>query len=120
MNYDSNGKVNSVVSQLVINWRKLIGSECNVHLFATLLKKGISTRDIYSFASKQAKLRKVCKSIDMPLTKTAMRSKLNDACAFSARQRRVVNKLKRELLKATGYKRYKQMKILKQIKEKRL
>ena len=118
MNYASNGKVNAVVKKLVMNWRSLIGSESNVQLFAKLLKKGISTRDVHSFASKQANLRKVCKDLDKPLTRIAMRSKLNDACAFNARQKRVVNKLKRDLLIATEHRRFKQRRILKQIKTK--
>ena len=35
----SDGKVNTVVSKLVDNWRQLISSESNVDLFAKLLKK---------------------------------------------------------------------------------
>ena len=110
------GKVKAVVSKLVENWRQLISSESNVDLFAKLLKRHISTRDIYFFLKKQAMHKKVHKELDQPLSRKAMRSKLNDACAFSIRQRRVVNRLKSDLLKATGYKRYKQRKIIAQIK----
>ena len=92
-------------------------SECNIDLFSVLLKKGISTRDVHSFVQKQTKLKKVCRDFDKPLSLTAMRSKLNDACSFSHRQRRVVNKLKKDVLKATGFKRYKTMKIVKQVRE---
>ena len=53
-----------------------------------------------------------------PVSRVAMKAKLNDACAFINRQRRVVNKLKRDLLVATGNKRFKQRRILKQIRVK--
>ena len=121
----SDGKVNSVVSELARNWRKLNSSECNVKLFTSLLNKNISTRDIYFFIKKQADLRKVNKGLDRPLSRKAMRSKLNDACAFSVRQRRLVNQLKKKLLLATGNMRFKHRRIIKELrvkldKEKRL
>ena len=118
MNNASNGQVNTVVSKLVKNWRKLVSSECNVRLFRKLLSNDISTRDIYSFVKKQADLKKVHKVMDKPMTKAAMKSKLKDACAFSVRQRRIVNKLKMDLLKATGNKRYTQKRIIRQVKTK--
>ena len=118
MNQASNGKVNTVVKQLVITWRQLIRTESNIQLFASLLKKGISTRDVYSFATKQAKLRKVCRGLDKPLTRAAMRCKLNDACAFCVRLRHKLSKLRRDLLRATDFKRFKQKKILKQVRDK--
>ena len=118
MNVASDGKVNTVVSKLVNSWRQLIGSESNVHLFTQLLKKGISTRDVHSFVSKQAKLRKVLKGLDKPLSRAAMRTKLNDACAFNVRQKRVVSKLKRDLFDATGQRVFKQRKIIMQVRAK--
>ena len=116
MNSDSDGKVKPVVSELVINWRKLNSTECNIKLFTSLLNKNISTRDIHFFVQKQADLRKVHKGLDKPMTRAAMRAKLNDACAFSVRQRRVVEKLKKKLFAATGNKRFKQRKIIKQVR----
>ena len=121
----SDGKVKSVVSELAKNWRKLNSSECNVKLLASLLNKNISTRDIYFFIKNQADLRKVNKDLDKPLSRNAMRTKLNDACAFSVKQRRIVNKLKKKLLIATDNKRFKQRRIIKDLrvkldKEKRL
>ena len=118
MNLDSNGKVQAVVSRLVRSWRLLIASECNMKFFKSLLDKNISTRDIFSFVQKQANLRRIYKDLDKSMTKTAVRAKLNDACAFSIRQRRYVNKIKRDLLKATGYKRFKQKKIINQVRAK--
>ena len=54
----------------------------------------------------------------LPLSKNAMRSKLNDACAFVLRQKRVVQGLKRDLLKAFSNKRFKHRRVLSQIKAK--
>ena len=118
MNTDSNRKANTVVGKLVKNWRILIHTECNINFFTKLLKLNISTRDIHSFILKQAQLRKVLKDLDKPLSRTAMRMKLNDSCAFLMRQRRIVNKAKQDLLKAVGGKRFKQKKIIKQVREK--
>ena len=98
MNMDSYGKAKPVVSQLVYNWRKLMKAECNVNLFTNLLKLDISTKDIFFFVQKQADMRKVHKDLDKPLSRMGMRSKLNDACAFVCRQKRIVSRLKRELL----------------------
>ena len=118
MNIDSNGEVNLVVSELVKNWRKLISSECNIKFFTSLLNNNISTRDIHSFVQKQAELRKVHKKLDKPMTRCAMRSKLNDACAFSVRQRRLVDKIKKRLLNVIGNKRFKFRRIIKQVRAK--
>ena len=91
-------------------------AECNIDFFAALLKKNIATRDIFYFVQKQAHLRKVHRDLDKPLTRAAVRSKLNDACSFAFRQKRVVSRLKQEVLLATGNKRYTQKKILKQVR----
>ena len=112
MNTVSNGQAKTVASKLVHNWRILMRSECNVRFFNNLIKHGISTRDIKSFISNQAKIRKVHRSSDEGLSKVAMRSKLNDACAFIQKQKRVVSKLKQELLVALSSKRFKFRKII--------
>ena len=52
MNSSSDTKVNTVVSQLVQQWRKLMKAECNIDFFAALLKKNIATRDIFYFVQK--------------------------------------------------------------------
>ena len=117
-NKSSCGKANTVVSKLVINWRQLNSAECNVSFFHNLLSKNISTRDIHSFVKKQAGLKKIHKNLDKPLTRRAMRSKLNDACAFINRQKRIVFNLKKELLTAVGMKRYLHRRMLKQIRTK--
>ena len=54
------------------------------------------------------------------MSKVAMKAKLNDALAFINRHRRVVNKLKKDLLVATGNKRFKHRRIVKQIRSKLL
>ena len=45
-----------------------------------------------------------------------MRSKLNVACAFMTKQRRKVNGLKKDLLKALDYKRFNHRRIVKQLR----
>ena len=117
-NPNSCGKANKVVSRLVHSWRLLNRAECNVSFFSKMLCKNISTRDIHSFVKKQASLRKVQKELDKPLSRRALRSKLNDAGAYIVRQKRTVQNLKKELLAAVGNKRYLHRRILKQIREK--
>ena len=118
MTRESDGKVKTVTSQLVHNWQLLMTSECNINLFKNLLKNDISTRDIHSFVLKQADLRKIHKKLDEPLTRAAMRSKVNDACAYVKRQKRIVGRIKKDLFNATGQRRYLQRKIIKQVREK--
>ena len=116
MTPESIGKVDTVKSKLVKAWRQLSQAECNILFFQKLLRKNISTRDIHSFISTQAKLRKVHKGLDKPMSRVAMKAKLNDACAFAVRQRRLVNDFKRKLLFSLGSKKFKHKKVLKQIK----
>ena len=118
MNVNSVGKVNTVVSKLVINWRILMRAECNINLFTQLLRKNVSTRDVYFLVKSQASLRKIHKGLDKPLSRNAMHYKLNDACSFVNRHRRVVTRLKQDLLKANNFKRFKQKKIIRQVKAK--
>ena len=112
----SYGQVKAVIGNLVKVWTKLNSTESNIYLFSQLIKRNISTRDVHSFLVKQAKLRKIHTSLDPPMSRAAMKAKLNDAFAHSLRLKQEIVKLKRELLKATGFKRYKQMKIIKQVK----
>ena len=54
VNVVSYSKVKTVASQLVRQWKILMHSECNIELFANLLKKNVSTREIHDFVSKQS------------------------------------------------------------------
>ena len=112
----SEGKVKHVVGKLEDCWIKLAHSESNLFLFNELLKRNISTRDVFYFALKQAKIRKVYKKLDPPLSKTAMKSKLNDACAMTHKLKHKLNKVKDELLAATNNKRFRQKRIIKQVR----
>ena len=105
-----------MVGKLEKCWKKLAQTESNVFLFSELLKRDISTQDIFFFALKQAKIRKVHKKLDPPLSRAAMRSKLNDACAMAIRQRQELKKLKLELLHSVEDKRFKQKRMVKQIR----
>ena len=118
MNKGSCGVANSVVSKLVKCWRQLNGAECNISFFSNLLSRNISTRDVHSFITKQAGLKKSSKDLDLPLSRKAMRFKLNDACSFASRQRRFLSRLKRELLIAMNNKVYSHRRLIKQIRVK--
>ena len=50
---NSKGKVKNVVGKLDKCWVKLAHTESNVYFFNELLKRDISTRDIFYFALKQ-------------------------------------------------------------------
>ena len=117
-NQGSCGMAKSVVSKLVKCWRQLNSAECNVTFFSNLLNKNISTRDIHSFIMKQAGLRKVSKDLDLPLSRKAMRAKINDACSFASRQKRLLTKLKKDLLQEMHNKVYAHRRLLKRIREK--
>ena len=54
------------------------------------------------------------------MSEASMKVKLNDAAAYVCRLKNEISKLKRALLKATGNKRYKQKRIIKQIRNKML
>ena len=110
----SEGKVKHVVGKLEKCWTKLVHTESNMFLFNELLKRNISTRDVFFFALKQAKIRKIYKKLDPPLSKVAMKSKLNDACAMAHRLRQELNRVRQNLLMATGNRKFKQKKLIKQ------
>ena len=57
------------------------------------------------------------KDLDRPLSRAAMRAKLNDACAFVHRQRRFVTRTKQDLLRALDNKKFKFRRIVKGIRE---
>ena len=50
-----------------------------LHLLKNLDKKGLATRDIISFISNQADLRRVNKNLDLPIASKAMKSKIKDS-----------------------------------------
>ena len=109
-------KVKTVTGRLVDIWTKLINTESNIFLFSELIKHGISTNDVHSFLLSQAKLRKVNTNLDPPMSRSAMRAKLNDAAAYLVRLKQSLAKVKRDILKAVGNKCYMQRKIIRQVR----
>ena len=86
-----------------------------IHLFSQLIRLNISTRDVHSFLMAQARLRK---TLNPPMSKAAMKVKLNNAAAYACKLNNEISKLKRALLKATGKKRCKQKRIIMRIRNK--
>ena len=62
-------------------------TEGNLYLFTTLKRLGLSTNDVSSFVDKQSLHKRVLKSVDNRVRKTAMQSKIKDAVVFTKRLR---------------------------------
>ena len=91
------GKNKNVERQLYNTTRRLVDTEINIGMFSKMIKKGISTNDVYYFVKKQSELRKSSNSIDYKLMKANMKQKLNDSCSYAKRLRQkkkgLVNKI---------------------------
>ena len=61
--------------------RKMMLEEVRIWLLKELMRQGLCTRDVYSFAVKQAGLRSSFKSIDEATIRQAMLSKIRDCRA---------------------------------------
>ena len=88
----------SVEGRLWVTLKLLAGTEANIHLFGTLKKIGLATNDVGHFVRKQTIHKKANKSVDSKLKKSAMQSKLGDACAYARRLRQTKNALKNKIL----------------------
>ena len=88
----------SVEGKLWETLRLLAGTEANMHLFGTLKKLGLATNDVRHFVNKQTIHRKASKNIDFKLKKSAMQTKLGDACAYAKKLRQTKNILRNKVL----------------------
>ena len=88
----------SVEGRLWVTLKLLAGTEAKIHLFSTLKRLGLATHDVGHFVQKQTIHRKASKQIDSKLKKSAMQSKLSDACAYARRLRQTKNNLKNRIL----------------------
>ena len=91
-------------------------NELRVWLIRSLMKKGLATRDIFSFTSKQAELRTFKKHPDNLTSRQAMKAKLGDLIStlkvnYCNRKRR-----RKELLTELGNKHYSMNKKMKNIR----
>ena len=84
----------TVECQLGMTLNKIAATEANIELFGTLLKLGLATNDIRNFIQKQSAQKRILCKPDSKVLKSAMRSKLSDACAFLKRLRRLRDTLK--------------------------
>ena len=80
-------KDETVEGRLWSTLKTLAATEGNIHLFFTLKKKGLATNDVRSFSNKQTIHKRVNKSVDSKVKRTAMQSKLVDAVAYASRLR---------------------------------
>ena len=87
----------TVEGRLSVTLSKLAATEGNLHLFTRLRRLGLSTNDVSSFVDKQLVHKKVLKSTDFKVKRTAMMSKIVDASAYAKRLRQEKNTLRKRL-----------------------
>ena len=90
-------KSKTMEGQLWGTFRALAEAEGNVYLLSRLKKLGLATNDVRCFAEKQMIHKKMSKTLDFRVHKTAMRSKLSDACAYAKKLRQNKNTQKNRL-----------------------
>ena len=70
--------IEGIVHKLNETYMEIMKNESRIWLIRSIADNGLSTRDIYSFAYKQARLRSYYKILDNQTVKSAMRAKLKD------------------------------------------
>ena len=88
----------SVEGKLWGTLKLLAGTEGNIYLLSTLIKMGLATNDVRHFVFKQTMNRKSNKKVDNKLKRSAMQSKLNDACSYAKKLRQMKNSLRKKTL----------------------
>lgn len=88
-----------VEAQLKKTNKALSVEESKIDMFRKMIAKGTATNDVLSFVKNQATNKRAGPSTHRKFIKTAMRSKLNDACAYVVRLRRT----RRHLIKQLSY-----------------
>ena len=95
--WTSSMQTKTVECQLGMTLDKIAATEANVELFEKLLKLGLATNDIKNFILKQSAQKRILCKPDFKVLRSAMRSKLSDACAFLKRLRRLRDTLKKRI-----------------------
>ena len=90
-------KKQTVEGRLWRTYKALAATESNVYLFNTLKKQGLATNDVRNFVDKQRTNKKVKIHADSKVKKSAMQSKLTDACVYAKRLRQDKNSLKNKV-----------------------
>ena len=105
-------KSKTVEGQLWGTFRALAEAEGRVYLLSKLKSLGLATNDVKNFTEKQVLHKKMSSSIDYRVLRTAMRSKLSDACAHAKMLRQNKNTLKNRLTKKYQHHKSKRKHIL--------
>ena len=79
--------------------KALAETEGNIYLLTTLKKVGLSTNDVKFFVRKQVCHKKVRQNVDIKVLRSAMQSKVTDACAYAKRLRQNKNIHKNRVLR---------------------
>ena len=77
---DSNGRrdIVGIIDKLRVTHRKVMSDETRIWLIRKLADRGLTTRDIYSFVCKQARLRSCYRVLDRQTIRAATHAKLKD------------------------------------------
>ena len=96
---------------------KLNETEANINMFGHMIRNGIATNDVRNFVSKQSDMKRMSNKYDQRLSKTAMRRKINDACAQALRLRRMKNDMLLLLTEQYGYSKSKLRNLMNRVKK---
>ena len=89
----------SVEGRLWGTLKALAATEGNILFLTSLRRLGLATRDVKSFIEKQVCHKRVMKCSDIRVLRSAMQSKVLDACAYAKRLRQEKNILKKRVLR---------------------
>ena len=114
----SNGDANfGVVGKLRENALNISFTEARIWLLRQLMKLNLATRDIFHFALKQANIRIVDKTPDIPTVKHAMLAKLCDNKKVLHLEKKKKRLLEDDLKQAFNGRMFKFRKVIKRIKD---
>ena len=77
-NSDGPRHIEGILTKLEEIHRKVMKYETRIWLIRSLTSRGLTTRDVYSFVSKQAKIRSHYRVLDKQTVRSATRAKLKD------------------------------------------
>ena len=89
----------TVECKLRMTYEKLADTEANIFLFTRLRSMNLGTNDVTNFVRKQSAHKKASNKLDLKVLRTAMKSKMVDAIAFSKRLRQQRDSSKKRLIK---------------------
>ena len=96
-----------VEEQYVKTCIKLTEAEVNAAMFTKMVRSGVATNNVRNFVAKQCKMKKTNQKMSRSLLKSAMKSKLSDACANANRLRQDKRRLMNILIHRFNFSRSK-------------